>query len=319
MENNDKNPRRQFLRNIALTGAAVGLAPVIGSAKNALGPMVTPPVGTCDATTEDYYGEGPFYTPNPPAMTNGQLAPTNEPGTKLIISGVVRTLDCSQVIPNAIIDVWHADDSGAYDNTGGYHLRGTTTSNSQGFYMFETIKPGKYLNGSQFRPSHIHFKITAPGFSTLTTQLYFDGDTSIANDAAASITSGTFDATPRIIQLNTNAQNEEEGTWDIVIDGDGATLGTENLHLTRGMIYEAGPNPFEDSLQINYGVFKDAKVKLSVFDVSGKLVAILDEKQLTADKYQAVWQPDSSVKAGHYFISLMINDMQVHYLKVVRL
>jgi protocatechuate 3,4-dioxygenase beta subunit len=316
---NEENPRRQFLRTIALTTAAVGLAPVIGTSKNALGALAVPPAGACDATTEDYYGEGPFYTVNPPDITNSQLADDNEPGTRLIISGVVRTLDCSQVIPNAEIDIWHADDNGGYDNTGGYHLRGKTYSNSQGFYMFETVKPGKYLNGSQYRPSHIHFKITAPSFGTLTTQLYFEGDVSIPIDAAASITSGTFDATPRIIQLDTNGENELEGTWDIIIDGNGETLGTNNLHLNRGMIYDAGPNPFTNELQINYGVFRDANVKLSVFDVNGKLAAVLDEKQLSTDKYSAIWHPDSSVRAGHYFISLMINEMQVHYLKVVKL
>ena len=103
-------------------------------------------------------------------------------GTRLIISGQVYNLECSEIIPNAEIDIWHANDSGSYDNYG-FNLRGKTYSNAQGFYIFETIKPGLYLNGSTYRPSHIHFKITPPGFNTLITQLYFEGDPYIPTDA----------------------------------------------------------------------------------------------------------------------------------------
>ena len=85
------------------------------------------------------------------------------------------------------------------------------------FYIFETIKPGLYLNGSSYRPSHIHFKITPPGFNALITQLYFQGDPYIPTDAAASVNSGSFDATHRIIPLVTNINGDLEGTWDIII------------------------------------------------------------------------------------------------------
>jgi len=36
--------------------------------------------------------------------------------------------------------------------------------------------PGRYLNGAQYRPAHVHVKVSAPGFLPLTTQLYFPGD-----------------------------------------------------------------------------------------------------------------------------------------------
>ena len=45
------------------------------------------------------------------------------------------------------------------------------------------------------------------------------------------------------------------------------------------------------------------------------MVAILEERQLSPEKYSAVWAPDSNLADGHYFIALKINDLQVHYLR----
>ena len=42
--------------------------------------------------------------------------------------------------------------------------------------------PGRYLNGNQYRPSHIHFRVTAPDHVELVTQLYFQGDPYIPID-----------------------------------------------------------------------------------------------------------------------------------------
>ncbi len=242
----------------------------------------------CEPTTLDYFGEGPFYTDDPPIIEDNKLAKLNESGTKMIISGRILNLDCNEFIPNTVIDVWHANDAGQYDNQG-YSLRGYTESNDQGFYLFETIKPGKYLNGNSFRPSHIHFKITPPGFSTLTTQLYFEGDTSITNDAAASIHSGTYDATNRIIKLNENSDGILEGIFDIIINANGITIGIADLHLDKGIVYKASPNPFQNRVKIEYGVFKEAMVGLIVYDITGRKVALLEEKKLLADKYITIW------------------------------
>jgi len=306
--------RRQFLRNASLAALSIGLL----SAQSKAGkPEDVKCLDDCDATTLDFYGQGPFYTANPPMMQDNLLAAANEPGSRMIISGRVSDLQCMGIIPDTIIDVWHANDAGGYDNSG-FNLRGTTVSNDQGFYMFETVKPGKYLNGNEFRPSHIHFKITPPGFDTLTTQLYFEGDPELETDAAASVTSGTFDATHRIIALTENGDGVLEGTWDISIDGDGITSSSD-IHVDKGIVYKASPNPFSDRITIKYGVFRKSKVSLLVYDMQGRLVANLEERILSPEIYEAVWQPDSTLPGGHYFIALRINDLQVHYLKVVRI
>jgi protocatechuate 3,4-dioxygenase beta subunit len=311
-EKNSKN-RRQFLKNVSLGTLGLSLSPLLGKAKSAENTNFQRK-DACDATTLDYYGEGPFYTANPPIISDNQLAKNTEPGTKIRISGRVLNKDCTEHIPNATIDVWHANDAGDYDNSG-FNLRGKVQSNSEGFYLFETVKPGKYLNGTKYRPSHIHFKIRASGFGALTTQLYFSGDTSIAEDAAASITSGQFDATHRIINLVDDGNGMLEGTWDIVIDAKGVN-GINDLHLNNGMIYEASPNPFREQLTIKYGVFRPAETSLLVFDMQGRQVALLEKTMLKPEKYEATWVPNTKLQNGHYFIALKLNDIQVHYLKV---
>jgi protocatechuate 3,4-dioxygenase beta subunit len=305
MEN--KN-RRKFLRNLALTGLSIGGLSQLSHAKE-------DKIQACNPTTLDYYGEGPFYTANPPQIANNKLASSTEVGTKIIISGRVMNLDCSQVIPNTIVDVWQANNAGAYDNQG-YNLRGKMTTNSQGFYIFETIKPGLYLNGASYRPSHIHAKVTPPGFSTLTTQIYFQGDPYIATDAAASISSGAFDATDRIITLTNNA-GVLEGSWDIIINGNGIVNGVSDLHIDKGMVYSLSPNPCKKRVIIKYGVFKDSKISLSVFDIQGREVAVLDASNQTAGKYEVTWEPKNELANGHYFVVLKINALQVHYSKLV--
>ena len=318
MKKNKNDNRRQFLKNTSLSLLSVAVFPTILKSENSTVSLSKKnSVVDCDQSSEDLYGQGPFYTANAPSVQNNQLADISEAGTRIIISGLAYNLECSEVIPNIEIDIWHANDAGDYDNIG-YNLRGKTTTNSQGFYVFESIKPGLYLNGATFRPSHIHFKITPPGFNTLITQLYFQGDPYIPTDAAASITSGAFDATNRIIPLVSNSNGDLEGTWDIVIDGDGVPVGTNNIYLDKGIIYSASPNPFTDQIEISYGVFQKAKVGISVYDISGLKVATVDEKILDPEKYSVSWKPHSNLPKGHYFISIMINDFQVHYIKVIR-
>ena len=84
------------------------------------------------------------------------------------------------------------------------------------------------------------------------------------------------------------------------------------------MIYSATPNPFTNQIEINYGVFKKAKVAICVYDISGQIVANLDERTLDPQKYSVTWNPHNNLMKGHYFISIIINDLQVHYIKVIR-
>lgn len=308
-----KKDRRQFLKNITLGIIGTGIVPVMArthSIKNINTQQ------SCNAVTEDYYGEGPYYTENPPEIQNGVLANESEPGQRLIITGQVKNLNCQEIIPNTEIDIWHANNAGSYSSGNDYTLRGKTYTNSQGFYSIETIFPGKYLNGSRFRPRHFHFKITPPGFPTFTTQTYFEGDTDIDGDPAASNVTN-FDATNRILPYTENSEGTIEVTWDINIDGEGV-LGIDNLHINNGMIYAISPNPFEDEITINYGVFKTANIKIEIYNLHGVLIANINNNQLTPEKYTAVWKPNKKLSSGIYFCALKVNDIQVHYKKIIK-
>jgi protocatechuate 3,4-dioxygenase beta subunit len=112
--------------------------------------------------------EGPYYTPNTPLR-----ASLVEPGTKagrLVLTGRVVSPQCRPV-PKALLDFWHCDERGEYDNAG-YRYRGHLFADAEGRFRLETIFPALYPG----RARHIHVKVQAPGRRILTTQLYFPGD-----------------------------------------------------------------------------------------------------------------------------------------------
>lgn len=145
--------------------------------------------------------EGPFYKADAPVRT---LIETR--GTPLIIEGRILTgPGCSTPVANAIVDVWHCDDSGKYDLQG-YRCRGQLKTDSSGKYTFTTIFPPAYGT----RPRHIHFKVRAKGMEELTTQLYFQGDPAIKNDFARNAEK------ERVIALQTDG-GAKKGVFDIVL------------------------------------------------------------------------------------------------------
>lgn len=84
--------------------------------------------------------------------------------------------DCRPVA-NAVIELWHTDAKGRYDNQG-YNMRGHQFTDTMGRFLFETIVPGRYPG----RTLHYHVTIAAPGARSLTTQLYFPDDTGNGKD-----------------------------------------------------------------------------------------------------------------------------------------
>jgi protocatechuate 3,4-dioxygenase beta subunit len=109
--------------------------------------------------------EGPYFSPNSPERTS--LREDGVDGTPFFLTGAVLGTDCTP-ISGALLDFWHADDAGEYDNEG-YRLRGHQFTDANGAYRLETIVPALYTG----RTRHIHVKAQRSGGSVLTTQLYF--------------------------------------------------------------------------------------------------------------------------------------------------
>ena len=122
---------------------------------------------TCGKATERQTA-GPYFKPNSPERANllekGTRAPT------LDVEGMVLSAECKPVA-RALLDFWHCDEHGEYDNSG-FRYRGHLFTDAQGRWQLETIFPAEYPG----RARHIHVNIQAPGKRILTTQLYFPGD-----------------------------------------------------------------------------------------------------------------------------------------------
>ena len=157
------------------TTAAASTAAIAMAEPTAVLLQPTPQCGDDDDEPTIAQTEGPYYTPNTPERTTFWEEGTT--GTRLVVSGRVLMTDCAPVAA-ALLDFWHADDDGEYDNVG-YKLRGHQFTDANGNFSLETIMPGLYPG----RTRHIHVKVQGPNMPILTTQLYFPDEPQNATDS----------------------------------------------------------------------------------------------------------------------------------------
>ncbi|MDX1760716.1 MAG: hypothetical protein R3218_01040 [Christiangramia sp.] len=136
-------------------------------------------VGDCETTSDIL---GPFYRPDSPERDN--LVIKGMPGALVELSGKVRHQDCTTPYKNAKVELWHCSNDEVYDNdTEEYRYRGTTYCDESGNYKFLTQMPVPYdAGGGEIRPAHFHLMFSAPGYQSLITQIYFEGDEFLDND-----------------------------------------------------------------------------------------------------------------------------------------
>jgi protocatechuate 3,4-dioxygenase beta subunit len=131
---------------------------------------------------------GPFYPVRLPSEIDTDLTMVKgvqARGVAVYLQGQVMEQN-GQIIKNATIEIWQACASGKYDHPRdsnraiadeNFQYYAKTTTDETGKYIFKTIIPGPYpADANWYRPPHLHFLIAAPGFKTLTTQSYFNGD-----------------------------------------------------------------------------------------------------------------------------------------------
>jgi len=144
---------------------------------------------------------GPFFKPSSPERKD--LLVTGTRGSRIVLEGHVRSTKCKP-IQRALVDIWQADDSGAYDNTG-FRLRGHQFADGAGRYHFETIVPGLYPG----RTRHFHVRVQAPNRPVLTTQLYFPGEPENKRD---------FIFNSKLVVALSGSQATRAANFDFVLD-----------------------------------------------------------------------------------------------------
>jgi hydroxyquinol 1,2-dioxygenase len=140
-------------------------------------------------------------------------------GDPLFLSGRVLNLN-GQPIANAVIDVWQPNSKGLYDIQDPSqplgNFRGRFKTNESGKYMFETVVPIGYkvpasgpsgellrlLGRHPWRAAHIHFKVSAPEYTSLTTQIFIAGDPHLDSDT-------TFAVRSAIVELQKHEAPDE--------------------------------------------------------------------------------------------------------------
>ena len=258
--------RRTFIKNGIL--GTIGTAIIPGSIL---------PGRNCTTTQSDILG--PYWSHNHPRRTI--LANSEEPGTRIFISGVVTADDCETPIQNALVDVWHANDNGCYSvfqecqsgnsNNDPYNLRGIISTDQNGYYGFESIFPGYYAG----RPRHFHYKITSPSGLELITQCYFEVDPLIDGDWEQNH--------PGLVIPLEETENGLFGEFNIVLNEEVSAVSVDSKPFSlpkRFSLDIVYPNPFNNSVKIDFTINNFGYVDIGIYDVTGKWVSNLIGKNL---------------------------------------
>jgi hydroxyquinol 1,2-dioxygenase len=143
--------------------------------------------------------EGPFHIHGSPEVADGANMADGAPGVPCFVAGRVRDTD-GRPVAGAALDIWQTDGDGLYDamrdDLDGPWMRAIYRSGADGSYVVRTVVPLGYtipMDGtvgepigrtriSHFRPAHIHFHLSAPGYHPVTTQLFQDGSRYLDSD-----------------------------------------------------------------------------------------------------------------------------------------
>ena len=141
------------------------------------------------------------------------IVANNEPGEPLIVTGRVFDRDGKTPVKGASVYVYHTDAEGNYsrkgDESGGPRIKGTLTTDAEGYYEFKTIKPGPYPGGGV--AAHIHYVISLDTVKKGVALLEFEGDKYIKHTPTDEDRKNTF-GTVRPLRKG------EDGVWYCVKD-----------------------------------------------------------------------------------------------------
>jgi protocatechuate 3,4-dioxygenase beta subunit len=148
----------------------------------------------------------------------------NEPGPKMIISGVVYQADGVTPAKDVVLYVYHTDQTGHYTNRNreeGYagihgYIKGWMKTNEKGAYRFYTLKPAPYPG--MHIPAHIHPVIKEPGINDYWIDEYL------------------FDDDPNLTAEEKKKQQQRGGNGIIRLqEKDGILYGERNIYLGKNI------------------------------------------------------------------------------------
>ncbi|XWN30340.1 MAG: intradiol ring-cleavage dioxygenase [Devosia sp.] len=180
---------------------------------------------------------GPFHIEGAPEYPMGADICQDHKGEPMRVSGVVRDVDGTP-LDGVKIDVWQANDEGFYDvqQKGiqpDFNLRGVFRTGADGHYHFRGVKPRFYpipddgpvgqllemLGREPYRPAHLHYIISKPGYQTLTTHIFDPHDRYIDSDAVFGVKESLL---AEFVKVDDPAAIEEAGFdgpfWDVAFD-----------------------------------------------------------------------------------------------------
>jgi protocatechuate 3,4-dioxygenase beta subunit len=160
-----KSTRRKLLLSLVTIAPAVTLMSTVQAEPlDNLRRALTPACDDSDEMTPEQT-EGPYYRPSSPYRYD---LSSDAPGaTPFALTGLVLDQDC-RPLREVIVEIWHADQNGNYDNQG-FRFRAHQVTDSNGRWAFLTILTQHYA----FRTAHYHVRVQRPDGDVLTTQLYF--------------------------------------------------------------------------------------------------------------------------------------------------
>lgn len=144
---------------------------------------------------------GPFHVEDAPIRAMGDTISLDGKGEPCLFEGKVLDLHGTP-IEGACVDVWSDNADGFYDvQQPGiqpkWNNRGRFITGRDGAYAFRGIKPTSYpipddgpvgkmlarMGRHPYRPAHMHFLVTAPGFQKLVTHTFVGDDAYLDSDA----------------------------------------------------------------------------------------------------------------------------------------
>lgn len=111
----------------------------------------------------------------------------------------------------------------------------------------------------------------------------------------------------RVNASNSCATGSWSQTWNFRTMLVSGLVGNTNEIPMEYKLYNNYPNPFNPITTIKFGIPENVKVKLNVYDVTGKEISVLVDDELKAGLYEYQWSA-SNFASGIYFYRIQAGD-----------